>query len=77
MGVPFSALKALSLYNLMFYKFWDRTLSHIDVDSGNIIKNKKYRVVKDWPIVMNGSSTGRPPIQVKINQDAVRVQNRI
>ena len=31
--------------------------------------------VNSCPIIMNGSSTGRPPIQVKMIQDITNVQN--
>lgn len=32
-------------------------------------------IVNDCPIKMNGSSTGRPPIHVRIAQDLIRIQN--
>ena len=32
--------------------------------------------VNDCPIKINGSSTGRPPIHVKIAHEAIKVQNR-
>ena len=36
----------------------------------------KYRMDATWPITMYGCSTGIPPIHVKINISATRVQNR-
>lgn len=41
---------------------------------GFIIKNKKYSKVNICPIKINGSSTGRPPIHVKINHDEINTQ---
>lgn len=44
---------------------------------GQIIRNnEKYRTEAIWPIIMNGCSTGIPPIQVKIITSATKVQNR-
>ena len=39
-------------------------------------KIKKYRKDAIWPIIMNGCSTGMPPIHVRIATSATRVQNR-
>lgn len=36
----------------------------------------KYRMDATWPMVMNGYSTGWPPIHVRTNRSAVRVQNK-
>jgi hypothetical protein len=37
----------------------------------------KYRTVNDWPIRIYGSSTGRPPIHVRIAHDVTSDQNKI
>lgn len=29
----------------------------------------------NWPIIMNGYSTGCPPIQVSVNRSATKIQN--
>lgn len=65
-------MKAISLNNLISYI----NLSHSLVDSGRVIKNEKYIIVNAWPIKINGSSTGRPPIHVKISHDLTNVQNK-
>ena len=39
-------------------------------------KIEKYSKDATWPIIMNGCSTGIPPIQVRIATSAMRVQNR-
>lgn len=43
--------------------------------SGLIIKYAKYRDVNVCPMMINGSSTGRPPIHVRMAQDATSNQN--
>ena len=44
---------------------------------GARIKNmKKYRKDAIWPIIINGCSTGIPPIQVRITTSATRAQNK-
>lgn len=35
----------------------------------------KYRTDASWPIMINGYSTGCPPIQVNVNRSATRIQN--
>ena len=37
---------------------------------------KKYRNEATCPMIINGCSTGMPPIQVRITTSATRVQNR-
>jgi len=44
---------------------------------GRIRWNEKYRTVNNCPIIMKGSSTGRPPIHVRISHVATSDQNRI
>lgn len=39
-------------------------------------KSEKYRTEAICPMMMNGSSTGIPPIQVRIRTSATRIQNR-
>jgi hypothetical protein len=41
------------------------------------MKNRKYVNVNICPMKIYGSSTGHPPIQVKINHEDVKDQNRI
>lgn len=36
----------------------------------------KYRIEATWPIMMNGCSTGCPPIHVSVIRSATRIQNR-
>ena len=38
--------------------------------------NEKYRTEATCPMMMNGCSTGIPPIQVRMATFAIRVQNR-
>ena len=38
---------------------------------------EKYETEANWPMMMNGCSTGRPPIQVRTNRLATRIQNKI
>lgn len=38
---------------------------------------KKYVMVKYWPKYLKGSSTGRPPIQVRSRKVATMIQKRI
>lgn len=35
----------------------------------------KYRIDASWPIIINGYSTGCPPIQVNVNRSATKIQN--
>jgi hypothetical protein len=37
---------------------------------------KKYRIDAVWPIMMNGGSTGCPPIHVRVRRSAASAQNR-
>ena len=37
---------------------------------------EKYRMEASWPMVMNGCSTGWPPIHVRVRRSATRSQNR-
>lgn len=44
---------------------------------GNKIKNNvKYRIDATWPIIIQGCSTGIPPIHVNTSISATKVQNR-
>lgn len=36
----------------------------------------KYRIDASWPMMMNGCSTGWPPIHVSVIRSATRIQNR-
>lgn len=38
---------------------------------------RKYEIDASWPMMMNGCSTGWPPIQVRVIRLAVRIQNRV
>ena len=38
--------------------------------------NRKYRTEATCPMMINGCSTGIPPIQVRMATFAIRVQNR-
>lgn len=38
---------------------------------------EKYETEANWLMMMNGCSTGRPPIQVRTNRLATRIQNKI
>lgn len=40
-------------------------------------KRAKYKTDATWPTIINGCSTGMPPIHVKIATSATRTQNRI
>ena len=42
-----------------------------------IMIRRKYEIDATWPMMMNGCSTGWPPIQVRVIRLAVRIQNRI
>lgn len=37
---------------------------------------RKYRIEASWPIIINGCSTGCPPIHVRVKRSATRIQNR-
>lgn len=37
---------------------------------------EKYRIDATWPIMMNGGSTGCPPIHVRVSRSATSTQNR-
>lgn len=37
---------------------------------------RKYRIEANWPIIIYGCSTGCPPIHVRVNRSATRIQNR-
>ena len=37
----------------------------------------KYEMEASWPMIINGCSTGWPPIQVKISRLATRIQYKI
>lgn len=52
-------------------------LSHALITSGLRMQYAKYAIVADCPIIMNGSSTGRAPIHVRIIQSITRHQNII
>lgn len=41
-----------------------------------IRKMEKYRIDAIWPIIINGFSTGMPPIHVRIATSAMSVQKR-
>lgn len=36
----------------------------------------KYRIDANCPMIMNGCSTGCPPIHVKVSKSATRIQNK-
>lgn len=38
---------------------------------------EKYEMEASWPMIINGCSTGWPPIQVKISRLATRIQYKI
>lgn len=38
--------------------------------------SKKYRMDATCPMVMKGSSTGCPPIHVRVSKSATRIQNK-
>lgn len=42
-----------------------------------MIIRRKYEIDATWPMMMNGCSTGWPPIQVRVIRLAVRIQNRV
>ena len=42
-----------------------------------IMIRRKYEIDAIWPMMMNGCSTGCPPIQVRVIRLAVRIQNRV
>ena len=53
-------------------------LSSIIPEIGIRIKMiEKYEMEASWPTIINGCSTGWPPIQVKISRLATRIQYKI
>lgn len=37
---------------------------------------RKYKIEASWPMMMNGCSTGCPPIHVRVNRSATKIQNK-
>lgn len=66
-------LKVFSLINLKSYGLIKE--SHVEDSGGFKMKYRKYIEVNTWPMVTYGSSTGRPPIHVKIAHDDAKIQN--
>lgn len=68
----------LLCFYFVFYGYNFSILSSIIPEIGIRIKMiEKYEMEASWPMIINGCSTGWPPIQVKISRLATRIQYKI